>query len=208
MSTVSPNPLGALRIALLAACLPVTATHAQVTAGTDNDSQWHWDLSLPAWGTSIDGTVSFGGIPEQHVEAPFSDILKNVNLAFIGHVELAWGYSFMPAEASTGIAPDEAFRRALKHILAGEPVGYALRDQQHTRCLHGRAGRAGPQHAPTQQLQVEVRQGCRVAAVQGYPNEAHVAGTYRLDHSQTLATSNLAPVTPAKRIRVGPRTAP
>jgi hypothetical protein len=62
-------------------------------------------------------------------------LLARGALAFIGHVELAWGYSFMPAEASTGLAPVEAFQRALRHILAGEPVGFALRDQ-HDRGVH------------------------------------------------------------------------
>jgi len=87
MAVVNRNPLGGLLLVFLATCLPTTSTSGQVSAGTDNDNRWHWDLSLPAWGTSIDGTVSFGGIAEQHIEAPFSDILKNVNLAFVGHVE-------------------------------------------------------------------------------------------------------------------------
>jgi len=63
------------------------AADSQVIAGTANDNQWHWDLSLPAWAPAIDGTISFSGIPPQHVKASISDIVKNLDFALIGHVE-------------------------------------------------------------------------------------------------------------------------
>ena len=53
-------------------------------------------------------------------------------LAFIGHVDMAWGYSFMSAQSvvqADGLKPIEAFRRAVHRILAGDPVAHALRDQ-------------------------------------------------------------------------------
>ena len=53
-------------------------------------------------------------------------------LAFVSHVDMAWGYSFMPAQPVTqadGLKPIEAFRRAIHRILAGDPVAHALRDQ-------------------------------------------------------------------------------
>ena len=49
-------------------------------------------------------------------------------LAFVGHVEMAWGYSFM-ADQPNGLTPLEAFRRGLHRILAGDPIAHALRDQ-------------------------------------------------------------------------------
>jgi hypothetical protein len=72
---------------VIAAVSAAAAANAQVAAGTENDGQWHWDLSLPAWGPAIDGTISFAGIPPQKVHAPLSDILHNLNFALIGQVE-------------------------------------------------------------------------------------------------------------------------
>src|SRR5262249_44122314 len=53
-------------------------------------------------------------------------------LAFVSHVDMAWGYSFMPPQPvvqADGLTPLEAFRRAIHRILAGDPVAHALRDQ-------------------------------------------------------------------------------
>lgn len=88
MILVFRTSTGALLTAFLATCLPLAETKGQASAATANDNQWHWDLSLPVWGPSIDGTVSFGGIPEQHIEAPFSPLIKYVNFALIGEVEV------------------------------------------------------------------------------------------------------------------------
>jgi len=63
------------------------AAGAQVVAGTENDNNWHWDLSLPVWGPAIDGTVSFSGIPPQKVHSSFNDILHNLNFGLLGQVE-------------------------------------------------------------------------------------------------------------------------
>jgi hypothetical protein len=53
-------------------------------------------------------------------------------LGFVGHIEQAWGYSFLSnqlaAGPQVGITPLEAFRRALSRILAGKPIGFAMRD--------------------------------------------------------------------------------
>ena len=61
-----------------------------------------------------------------------------VPLAFVSHVDMAWGYSFMPAQSvvqTDGLKPLEAFQRAVHRILAGDPVAHALRDQ-YDRGLH------------------------------------------------------------------------
>jgi hypothetical protein len=47
-------------------------------------------------------------------------------LAFIGHVERAWGYSFM---GTTNQPMQSGFERAIRRLLRGLPVGHALRDQ-------------------------------------------------------------------------------
>ena len=44
-------------------------------------------------------------------------------LAFVGHVERAWGYSFLSPEAGTNIA---MFQSTLENMLYGDPVGYAV----------------------------------------------------------------------------------
>ncbi len=46
-------------------------------------------------------------------------------LACIGHVERAWGYSIALPDAGPQLLP---FENAIGRILAGEPVGYALKD--------------------------------------------------------------------------------
>lgn len=52
-------------------------------------------------------------------------------LAFIGHIERAWGYSFINAEDKPMI---KGFERAVRRLLKGTPVGHALRDQ-HDRAV-------------------------------------------------------------------------
>jgi hypothetical protein len=46
-------------------------------------------------------------------------------LAVIGHVERAWGYSFITPNAGPQLLP---FENAIGRILIGQPVGYAMKD--------------------------------------------------------------------------------
>jgi hypothetical protein len=64
----------------------------------------------------------------------------------------------------------------------GAVIHHQLQHQQDPWHLHAGAGRGAPQQTPTQQLEVEVRQPCRVSAVQGHPDEAQVASAGRLGH--------------------------
>lgn len=52
--------------------------------------------------------------------------LKHGAIAFIGHIERAWGFSFFGPDNQPMLA---GFRRALKQLLRGIPVGHVLRDQ-------------------------------------------------------------------------------
>jgi hypothetical protein len=66
------------------------------------------------------------------------EMLARGALAFIGHVDRAWDYSFRGAHpiALPGvITPLEAFQRALRRILRGGTVAHALRDE-HDRGVH------------------------------------------------------------------------
>jgi hypothetical protein len=76
--------------------------------------------------------------PERLIaERPFvadlpRQLLARGALAFIGHVDRAWSYSFAgngPAGLPGAITPAEALQRALARLLKGGPVGHALRDE-------------------------------------------------------------------------------
>ena len=49
-------------------------------------------------------------------------MLRNGALAVLGHVDRAWGHSFISAGSNVAI---EAFVTAMRHLLNGDPVGYA-----------------------------------------------------------------------------------
>lgn len=85
--TKAVNRRSWLGVAFLTVFIAGASARAQVTAGTETDNRWHWDLSLPVWGPAIDGTISFSGIPPQKVHAPFNPILHNLNFALVGQVE-------------------------------------------------------------------------------------------------------------------------
>jgi hypothetical protein len=64
-------------------------------------------------------------------------LLANGALAFIGHVDRAWSYSFLGewmSKIEDGSNPLLGFERTLATLLNGFPVGHALRDQ-HDRAL-------------------------------------------------------------------------
>lgn len=93
----------------------------------------------PAWD---DYAYATAGLAPQIAERPFvadlpQQMLANGALAFIGHVDRAWGYSFlgewMAAEGAEA-GPQLAFERGVDCLLSGLPAGHALRDQ-HDRAL-------------------------------------------------------------------------
>jgi hypothetical protein len=117
--------------------------------------QWYGAGDLAQAGTDLRGLVQFAfacfgaGTPEHDDYAPpdtpaavIADrpfvaalpraMLSRGALAFISHVDMAWGYSFMatqPFVPPGALTPQEAFRRALDRILRGKPVAHAMRDQ-------------------------------------------------------------------------------
>jgi hypothetical protein len=73
------------------------------------------------------------GVPKKIAERPFVARLPQAllshpgggALAVIGHVERAWGCSFLPDGGQPQLQP---FRNALAYILAEQPVGHCLKD--------------------------------------------------------------------------------
>lgn len=74
-----------------------------------------------------------GGQPSPLADAPFFSALpkrllshpRGGALAFIGHVERAWAYSIGTRDAGPQLLP---FENAIKRILKGQPLGYAMKD--------------------------------------------------------------------------------
>src|SRR5215207_4745262 len=80
-------------------------------------------------------------------------------------------------------------------------VLHSLRDEQKSWYLHPNAGRATPQQAPTQHLEVELCQLGRVSAVQGHRHEPHIAGGLLTHSSRNDARTTEAPARSAARTR-------
>ena len=120
-----------------------------------DSGQWYGANDLAQTGADLRGLVHFAfacfgaGTPQYDdyappdtparviAERPFVAALPRAMLscgalAFISHVEMAWGYSFMAAQPlapPSGLTPLEAFQRALVRILRGDPIAHAMRDQ-------------------------------------------------------------------------------
>jgi hypothetical protein len=75
-------------------------------------------------------------------------------------------------------------------------IHHPLCHQHNPWHLQAGAGRAAPQQAPTQQMEVEVGQLGRVGAVQGHPDEAQVTLAGRLGHSDNGSRADLARARP------------
>ena len=68
---------------------------AQTSAYAADDDQWHFAIAPYFWASGVEGTVSFLGLPEQSVEASFSDVLDNLDFGLLGHFEARkgrWGF--------------------------------------------------------------------------------------------------------------------
>lgn len=130
-------------------------------------------------GARLDGMIAFhfacfgGGTPEKDrffkrtdaptktlAKTPFiaalpKQLLRNGAIAVTSHVDRAWGYSIASATATaTEIAP---FRNFLTRVLAGEPVGHAMRDfadrfAKYSVLLTAELERAESEEVPAQEL--------------------------------------------------------
>lgn len=69
--------------AVLSALTPVTAFAADVVPPADT-GDWTFTAAAYLWGSGISGTSGVFGLPPQEVDVGFSDILKDLNFAFMG----------------------------------------------------------------------------------------------------------------------------
>ncbi len=67
---------------LLAAAVVILAT--QQVAAQSNSSEWEYAIAPYLWAAVMDGTITIAD-QEQDVDVPFSDIVDNLDLAFMGH---------------------------------------------------------------------------------------------------------------------------
>lgn len=81
-------------------------------------SNWTRAASEAATKTAEDSFVA--ALPQKILSHP-----RGSALAFIGHVDRAWGFSIKPPNVDAQLVP---FRNCIARILKGEPVGLATRD--------------------------------------------------------------------------------
>jgi hypothetical protein len=87
-------------------------------AGTPSHDRFLHEKGKPP--PAIANAPFFAALPKALLTHP-----KGGALACIGHVERIWGYSIVDALDKAQI---DTFRNAMTGILAGQPVGYAMRD--------------------------------------------------------------------------------
>ena len=88
--------------AAMALCLLASPILAQ-------DKAWEIRLTPYLWGVSLDGTAAIGPAPPTDIDASFSDILSNANLALSLHTEFIrdkWTFTIDPTYMSLTIDVD------------------------------------------------------------------------------------------------------
>lgn len=88
----APSSFKTLAAISLASCslLPL-ATHAEETSGSD---QWNGSGGIYLWATAIGGNTSQGS----ELDITFSDLIKNLDMAFMGNMEARRGKWFVAAD--------------------------------------------------------------------------------------------------------------
>jgi hypothetical protein len=100
--------------AALAVLLAAPSVWAQTSAYAADDEQWHFAIAPYFWGSGVEGMVSFLGLPEQPVEASFSDVLDNLDFGLLGHFEARKG--------RWGFGTDLVYLNLGASILADQPI--------------------------------------------------------------------------------------
>lgn len=117
---------------------PIDTTHYLAATDVSDDARVHGLVAFhfACFGAGTPARDQFihkaGEMPPEIATVPFFARLpqrllshpKGGALACIGHVERAWGYSI----ATAGVAQLLPFRNCVGRILAGQPVGFAVKD--------------------------------------------------------------------------------
>ena len=93
-----------------------TPVRAQTAAAGADDDHWHFAVAPYFWAAGISGSASFKGIPEQPVEASFSDIIKNFDIGIASRFDARNG--------RWGLATDLNYLNLGATIPAGEVLGH------------------------------------------------------------------------------------
>lgn len=86
---------------------------ASTYAQSSDEKGLEISLSPYLWGTSIEGTSTIGSLPPLDIDASFSDLLSNLNIAFSMHTEFRkddWVFvidpTFLSLELELGLPPE------------------------------------------------------------------------------------------------------
>ena len=85
--------------ALLATVLPAGARAADLPPVPDT-SDWKFTVAVYGWAAGLSGDVGVFGLPAQNVDLPFSDVIQNLEFAFMGLAEARKGRFMMGLDAT------------------------------------------------------------------------------------------------------------
>jgi hypothetical protein len=134
--------LKALAAAAVLAALPVAA-HAADLPPVPDTSDWKFTVAAYGWAAGLNGDVGVFGLPAQHVDLPFSDVIQNLDFAVMGLAEARKGRFMMGVDATYtnvsksvktpyGILADKIDATNTALMLTGL-AGYALYDTDMAR---------------------------------------------------------------------------
>ena len=86
-----------LLAAMLGVAVMLPAQHAVAQQSEWPSDDWHFKVTPYLWATAIDGDVGIGRLPAVEIDADFSDVLDELDFAFMGTAEARkgrWGVLF------------------------------------------------------------------------------------------------------------------
>ena len=86
-----------LVLTILSAGLVASARPARAQAVSDGS--WRFQIAPYVWGPGVKGTVQIRQLPELKVDVPFSDIISNFDIGFLGRFEARKGDFGVAADA-------------------------------------------------------------------------------------------------------------
>lgn len=128
--------------ALVAAALPAAGRAADLPPVPDT-SDWKFTAAVYVWGSGLDGDVGVFGLPPQHIDLPFKDVIQDLDFAFMGLAEARNGRFMLGVDATytdvgksvktpLGILADKIDVTNKSLMLTGL-AGYALYDTDTVR---------------------------------------------------------------------------